>query len=264
LTRYAATPINRQESFDGYRAAARLGEQERRSRMWPWLLAHGAGGDGSSWSASYTALKARRLETMMAEPLPLTSLATTSPRSNRRPSPGRKGPIVLAGTRLWPVPVISDGAPEPVRARSCDALAPDEGEGKVAECSTPATPSQAPKLAPHPDGQKRIDLAARRGLRERRSRKMHRDDRSGSRCRPAADFAGVASCSGRPSAWERRASWFLVSRGTPRMIGRKRRYLAARMKATITGRHDGDHTPSVTKPRGRRRHHTRAIARARH
>jgi pimeloyl-ACP methyl ester carboxylesterase len=206
------------------------------------VLTHGAWADGSSWARVITALKAE-VAHVLAAPLPLTSLADDVAALNRSLD-RTEGPIVVAG-HAYAGAVIALARPERVKALVyITALAPDEGE-KVADVFYRLEPHpQAPKLSPDKDGWIWLPEGA---IETAFTQNASADDRAvlAAVQRPIS-LNCITVPVGRP-LWKDVPSWFLVAEDDRMIVPETQRYMAERMKATITA-HAVDHTPSVTAP----------------
>ena len=206
------------------------------------VLAHGAWADGSSWARVVTALKADGV-TVLAAPLPLTSLADDVAALNRSLD-RTEGPIVLAG-HAYAGAVIALARPERVKALVyVTALAPDEGE-KIADVFYRLEPHpQAPKLAPDGNGLIWLPEAA---FATAFAQNAPAEDRAvlAAVQRPIS-LSRITVPVGRP-LWREIPSWFLVAEDDRMIVPETQRYMAQRMKAKITA-HAVDHTPIVTAP----------------
>jgi pimeloyl-ACP methyl ester carboxylesterase len=207
------------------------------------VLAHGAWADGSSWSRVISALKAEGIN-LVAAPLPLTSLADDVAALNRSLD-RTQGPIVLAG-HAYAGAVVALARPERVKALVyVTALAPDEGE-KVADVFYRLEPHpQAPKLAPDGNGLIWLPEAA---FATAFAQHASADDLAvlAAVQRPIA-IDCIAVPVGRP-LWKDIPCWFLVAEDDRMIVPATQRFMAERMKATITA-HAVDHTPIVTAPK---------------
>lgn len=206
------------------------------------VLAHGAWADGSSWARVIAALKAEGV-TVLAAPLPLTSLAEDVAALNRSLE-RTEGPIVLAG-HAYAGAVVALARRERVAALVyVTALAPDEGE-KVADVFYRVEPHpQAPKLAPDGNGLIWLPEAA---FEAAFAQNASADDRAvlAAVQRPISQSC-ITVPVGRP-LWRDVPSWFLVAESDRMIVPETQRYMAERMKAKVTA-HAVDHTPSVTAP----------------
>ncbi|AMN42771.1 alpha/beta fold hydrolase [Rhodoplanes sp. Z2-YC6860] len=206
------------------------------------VLAHGAWADGSSWARVLTALKAEGA-TVLAAPLPLTSLADDVAALNRSLD-RTEGPIVLAG-HAYAGAVIALARPARIKALVyVTALAPDQGE-KVADVFYRTTPHpQAPKLAPDGNG---LIWLPENAFATAFAQNASAEDRAvlAAVQRPIS-LNCITVPVGRP-LWKDVPSWFLVAEHDRMIVPETQRFMAARMKATVKA-HDVDHTPSVTAP----------------
>jgi len=206
------------------------------------VLAHGAWADGSSWARVITALKGEGTKTVAA-PLPLTSLANDVAALNRSLE-RTEGPVVLVG-HAYAGAVIALARPERVKALVyVTALAPDEGE-KVADVFYRAAPHpQAPKLAPDSHG---LIWLPEEAFAAAFAPNASAEDRAvlAAVQRPIS-LDCITVPAGRP-LWKSVPSWFLLAEQDRMIVPETQRFMAERMKATITA-HAVDHTPSVTAP----------------
>ena len=206
------------------------------------VLVHGAWADGSSWARVITTLEEESV-TVLAAPLPLTSLADDVTALNRSVD-RTQGPIVLAG-HAYPGAVIALARPERVKALIyVTALAPDEGE-KVADVFYRLKPHpKAPTLAP--DGSGLIWLPDE-AFEAAFAQNASPDERVvlAAVQRPIS-LNCISVPVGRP-LWKDIPSWFLVAEEDRMIVPETQRYMARRMKAKTTA-HAVDHIPSVTAP----------------
>jgi len=206
------------------------------------VLAHGAWADGSSWARVITALRAEAV-TAVAAPLPLTSLADDVAALNRSLD-RTQGPIVVVG-HAYAGAVVALARPDRIKALVyVTALAPDEGE-TVADVFYRLKPHrQAPKLAP--DGSGLIWLPEE-AFAAAFAQNASADDHAvlAAVQRPISP-ACISVAVGRP-LWKDIPSWFLVAEDDRMIASETQRYMAERMKATMTA-HAVDHTPSVSAP----------------
>ena len=207
------------------------------------VLAHGAWADGSSWARVITALKAEAVN-VLAAPLPLTSLAEDVAALNRSLD-RTEGPIVLAG-HAYAGAVDSPGASRTSQGSGlCDRACSRRGREGRRRVLSPRTPSAGAKAC---TGQQRLDLAARRSLRDGVRAKRIRDDQAVLAAVQRPISVGCITVPvGRP-LWKDVPSWFLVAEDDRMIVPETQRYMAERMKAKIKA-HAVDHTPSVTAPR---------------
>ena len=206
------------------------------------VLAHGAWADGSSWARVITALKGEGTKTVAA-PLPLTSLANDVAALNRSLE-RTEGPVVLVG-HAYAGAVIALARPERVKALVyVTALAPDEGE-KVADVFYRAAPHpQAPKLAPDSHG---LIWLPEEAFAAAFAPNASAEDRA---VLAAVQRPISLDCITVPAGcplWKSVPSWFLLAEQDRMIVPETQRFMAERMKATITA-HAVDHTPSVTAP----------------
>jgi pimeloyl-ACP methyl ester carboxylesterase len=226
----------------GRRAGQHLGSSMMTTNDVSVVLAHGAWADGSSWAGVIAALKAEAVN-VSAAPLPLTSLADDVAALNRSLD-RTKGPIVLAG-HAYAGAVIALARPERVKALVyVTALAPDEGE-KVADVFYRLEPHpNAPKLAPDGNGLIWLPDAAFAAAFAQNASAAQRAVLAAVQRPISIDCITVPV--GRP-LWRDIPTWFLVAEDDRMIVPATQRYMAERMKATITA-HAVDHTPSVTAP----------------
>jgi pimeloyl-ACP methyl ester carboxylesterase len=206
------------------------------------VLTHGAWADGSSWARVVTALKAEGAK-VSAAPLPLTSLADDVAALNRSLD-RTEGPIVLTG-HAYAGAVIALARPERVKALVyVAALAPEAGE-KVADVFYRLEPHpEAPKLVPDANGLIWLPEGA---FATAFAQHASADDRAvlAAVQRPIS-LNCITVPVGRP-LWKDVPSWFLLAEQDRMIHADTQRFMAERMKATITA-HAVDHTPSVTAP----------------
>jgi pimeloyl-ACP methyl ester carboxylesterase len=206
------------------------------------VLAHGAWADGSSWARVVTGLAADGVKALAA-PLPLTSLADDVAALNR--SIERvPGPVVLAA-HAYAGAVIALARPERVKALVyVTALAPDQGE-KVADVFYRFEPHpKAPMLAPDSNG---LIWLPQDAFAAAFAQNASAEDQAvlAAVQRPLS-IDCITVPVGRP-LWKDVPSWFLIAEGDRMIVQQTQRYMAERMKATITA-HAVDHTPSVSAP----------------
>lgn len=207
------------------------------------VVVHGAWADGSSWSEVIGPLTKQGL-TVVAAPLPLTSLRDDAAALKRTIARTKGGPVLVAG-HAYAGAVIATANDERVRGLVyIAALAPDEGE-TVAEVFYRDEPHPlAPKLSPDESGW------------------IWMPDESFSNAfahHATADQIAISKAVQRPIClkciqepvpkpiWKAKPSWFLIAE-EDRMINPKtQHFMAERMNAS-TRSFAVDHTPLLTAP----------------
>jgi pimeloyl-ACP methyl ester carboxylesterase len=207
------------------------------------VVIHGAWADGSSWEPVIRRLQKEGLN-VVAAPIPLTSLDDDAAALRRAIAARTRGPVIVAG-HAYAGAVVGTANDERVKALVyAAALAPEEGE-TVAEVFYRDQPhAKAPKLAPDADGfiwmpdESFAAAFAQNATAEQIAL-----------CR-AVQRPISAKCIQEPvgpPAWKTKPTWYLVAE-EDRMINPKtQRFMAERMKATISF-FAVDHTPILTAP----------------
>ena len=205
------------------------------------VMAHGGWADGTSWARVIAGLAAHGIKSVAA-PLPLTDLADDVAALNRSIE-RMPGPVVLAG-HAYAGAVIGLARPERVKALVyVTAFAPDDGEKLTDLFFRAEAHPQAPKLAPDSSNLLWLpDDAFSTAFAQNAST----DDLAvlAAVQRPLR-FSCMTVPTAGPVLWKKVPTWYLVAEDDRMIVPATQRFMAERMKATITS-HAVDHTPIVT------------------
>ncbi len=210
------------------------------------VLVHGAWADGSSWSGVIQRLQSAGYK-VTAVQIPLTALADDVART-RQVLAAQSGPTILVGHSYGGAVITQLGtdAPNVVGLVYVAAFAPDEGE--TAKGLTSGDPQPAGAAAIRPDAQGHLWLDPDGFV------KYFAPDVNRAQARvlaavqkpiAAGTFLGEEPFG--PPAWRSLPSWYLVTTNDQMIPPDAQRFMAQRMKATISTV-ASSHVPMVSHP----------------
>ena len=206
------------------------------------VLVHGAWADGSSWSKVIGPLKAAGL-TVMAAPLPLTSLADDISAIDRVLE-RLDGPVVLAGHAYAGAVIAETRDPKVASLVYIAALAPEEGE-TVSDVVYHSEPHpEAPELKP--DSHSLIWLPETAFAEAFAQNASPQEQAILAAVQRPIDVACISVPVERP-LWKDGPSWVLVAEEDRMINPQTQLFQAERMRAHVRSR-PVDHTPLVTAP----------------
>ena len=206
------------------------------------VLVHGAWADGSSWSKVIGPLKAAGL-TVMAAPLPLTSLADDISAIDRVLE-RLDGPVVLAGHAYAGAVIAETRDPKVASLVYIAGLAPEEGE-TVSDVVYHSEPHpDAPELKP--DSHSLIWLPETAFAEAFAQNASPQEQAILAAVQRPIDVACISVPVERP-LWKDGPSWVLVAEEDRMINPQTQHFQAGRMDARVRSR-PVDHTPLVTAP----------------